>query len=290
MRTSCRASAHERTSQGRRGKANRRRGGQARRIARRCRVARCSRVAGCSGCTAAPASAAAAKPVLSERKTLTYPTVGAGILWNFVPGLIAEAKGFFNAENLTVNVVAAQSSAEGCQNLIARAAEIGGCSINDMIQVVETSGAPLIEFMAFSGTALQYSVMTKKELTTWPQLKGKTVMVGGPKDNTVFYFRTMARANGLQDTDYDFQFAGASAARFAALKTGAVDASILTDPFDFQAEQEGFPKLDQLLPKYLNDSTYSGGGPVRPSGLGQRSFGRARGLYPCDAQGHGVGL
>jgi NitT/TauT family transport system substrate-binding protein len=104
--------------------------------------------------------------------------------------------------------------------------------------------------------------MTKQGLTTWPQLKGKTVMVGGPKDNTVFYFRTMARANGLQDTDYDFQFAGASAARFAALKTGAVDASILTDPFDFQAEQEGFPKLDQLLPKYLNDSTYSGGGPV----------------------------
>ena len=264
MRTRCRSSAHERTAKPTEAAA------QARPIARGRCVARRSRIA---GPPAAPASAAAAKPVLAERKTLTYPTVGAGILWNFVPGLIAEAKGFFDAENLTVNVVAAQSSAEGCQNLIARAAEIGGCSINDMIQVVETSGAPLIEFMAFSGTALQYSVMTKKELTTWPQLKGKTVMVGGPKDNTVFYFRTMARANGLQDTDYDFQFAGASAARFAALKTGAVDASILTDPFDFQAEQEGFPKLDQLLPKISERQHVFGrraGGSAR---LGQRSFG-----------------
>jgi NitT/TauT family transport system substrate-binding protein len=210
---------------------------------------------------AAPTSAPAGKP-LATRKTLTYPTVGAGILWNYVPGLIAEAKGFFDAENLTVNVVAVQASAEGCQNLIARAAEIGGCSLNDMIQAVEAGGAPLIEFMAFSGTALQYSIMTKKEITTWPQLKGKTVMVGGPRDNTVFYFRTMARANGLQDSEYDFQFAGASAARFAALKSGAVDASILTDPFDFQAQQEGFPKLDELLPKYLNEDNYSGGGPV----------------------------
>jgi NitT/TauT family transport system substrate-binding protein len=200
--------------------------------------------------------------VLSEHKTLSYPTVGAGILWNFVPGLIAGEKGFFAAENLTVNVVATQSSAEGCQHLIARSTEIGGCSLNDMIQVVETGGAPLIEFMAFSRTALQYSVMTRQGLTTWPQLKGKKVMVGGPRDNTVFYFRTMARANGLQDSDYDFQFAGASAARFAALKSGAVDASILTDPFDFQAEQDGFPKLDQLLPKYLNDDNYSGGGPA----------------------------
>jgi NitT/TauT family transport system substrate-binding protein len=176
--------------------------------------------------------------------------------------LIAQEKGFFDAENLTVNVVAVQASAEGCQHLIARAAEIGGCSLNDMIQAVEAGGAPLIEFMAFSGTALQYSIMTRKDVTAWPQLKGKTVMVGGPRDNTVFYFRTMARANGLQDSDYEFQFAGASAARFAALKSGGVDAAILTDPFDFQAQQDGFPKLDELLPKYLNENNYSGGGPV----------------------------
>jgi NitT/TauT family transport system substrate-binding protein len=75
----------------------------------------------------------------------------------------------------------------------------------------------------------------------------------------------MARANGLQDNDYDFQFAGASGARFAALKSGAVDASILTDPFDTQAEQDNFTRVDVMIPKYVTRDTYSGGGPsVRP--------------------------
>lgn len=205
-----------------------------------------------------PGSAAKSGPP----RALTYPAVGGGILWSFAPNIIADAKGWFTDENLALSFAAVQSSAEGCQHLIARAADMGQCSLNDMIQVVETGGAPLIEFMAFSSTSLQYSVMTKPGITTWESLRGKSIIVGGPKDNTVFFFRTMARANGLQDNQYDFQFAGASSARYAALKSGAVDAAILTDPFDYQIEQEGFPKLGELLPKYLNEDTYSGGGPV----------------------------
>ena len=98
--------------------------------------------------------------------------------------------------------------------------------------------------------------MAKPNLTTWADLKGKSIMVGGPKDNTVFFFRSMARPNGLQDNDYDFQFAGSSASRFAALKSGAVDATILTDPFDYQADVEGFKKVDVLVPKYINAGNY----------------------------------
>jgi NitT/TauT family transport system substrate-binding protein len=72
----------------------------------------------------------------------------------------------------------------------------------------------------------------------------------------------MARPNGLNDDDYQFQFAGASSARFAALKSGAVDATMLTDPFDGQAEAEGFVRLGDLLPRYLTADNYSGGGAV----------------------------
>ena len=85
-------------------------------------------------------------------------------------------------------------------------------------------------------------------------------MVAGPKDNTAYYFHIMARANGLKDNDYDFQFAGSSGARFAALKSGAVDAAFLTFPFDVQAEQEGYRRLANLLPEYLNADNYAGGG------------------------------
>ena len=57
--------------------------------------------------------------------------------------------------------------------------------------------------------------------------------------------------------------AGASGARYAALKSGAVDGSILTDPFDAQATLEGYSRLDDLLPKYLKAETYAGGKPPK---------------------------
>jgi ABC-type nitrate/sulfonate/bicarbonate transport system substrate-binding protein len=131
-----------------------------------------------------------------------------------------------------------------------------------MIQADETGGAHLITVMNEAVTALQYGAMTKANVTSWNDIKGKTVMVGGPKDNTVFYFHQMARAHGLRDSDYTFQYAGASTARLAALKAGAVDVSLLANPADIQAEQDGFHRLDNLLPQYLNGDNYAGGGPV----------------------------
>src|SRR6185436_3745972 len=126
-------------------------------------------------------------------------------------------------ENLAVEQVMAGASASVCQQLLAKAVQIGGCSLNDMMQAVEAGGAPLIMIFNETITALQYSLMTKSSIKTWADMKGKSIIVGGPKDNTVFYIRSMARANGLQDNDYDFQFAGTSGQRLAALKSGAVD-------------------------------------------------------------------
>jgi ABC-type nitrate/sulfonate/bicarbonate transport system substrate-binding protein len=104
--------------------------------------------------------------------------------------------------------------------------------------------------------------MAGRNVKSWADLKGKTIIVGGPKDNTVYYTRLMARANGLKDNEYQFTYAGASGARFAALKSGAVQAAILTDPFDAQAQLDGFVRLDDLLPKYVKAETYAGTGGV----------------------------
>ena len=135
---------------------------------------------------------------------------------------IAEAKGFFAAEQLTVDFNAVGQSSSVCQQLVTRAVDLGNCSLNDMIQAVEISGAPLVLLVNETVTALNYAVMARPQLQGWSDLRGKSAIVGSPKDNTVFFFRTMARANGLGDDDYDFQYAGASNARYAALTTGAV--------------------------------------------------------------------
>ncbi|HWG03598.1 MAG TPA: ABC transporter substrate-binding protein [Beijerinckiaceae bacterium] len=192
--------------------------------------------------------------------TLHYASTGFS--WSTAPQLVGIAKKFFEAENLHLEIAVAGQSASVCQLLLAKAIDIGQCSMNDVIQIVEASGAPLVLVSNEGITALNYAIMAKPGDKTWADLKGKTIIVGGPKDNTVYYTRVMARANGVKDQDYQFTYAGASGARFAALKSGAVDASILTDPFDAEAALEGFTRLDDLLPKYLKAETYAGTGGV----------------------------
>lgn len=199
-----------------------------------------------------------AKPV--QMTTIHYASTGFS--WSTAPHLVGVAKGFFKDENLDFQIVVASQSASVCQQLLARAIEIGQCSMNDVIQIVEASGAPLINVSNEGITALNYAIMAKPNIKNWADMKGKTIIVGGPKDNTVYYTRIMARANGLKDADYQFTFAGASGARYAALKSGAVDGSILTDPFDAQATLEGYSRVDDLLPKYLKAETYAGTGGV----------------------------
>ncbi len=204
---------------------------------------------------AASAPAAAPAPV-----TLNYGATTLG--WNIAPENLAQEKGFYAAENLTVDINITGQSAAVCQAILARAVEIGSCSLNDTIQTVEASGAPLVVIMQQTVTSLHNGLIARPELAGYADLRGKTVMLGGPKDNTVYFFRTMARANGVRDDDYDVTYAGSSSARYAALQAGGVAATLLTDPFDYRAEQEGMRRFDNLRPKYISPTNYAGNGPI----------------------------
>jgi hypothetical protein len=58
-------------------------------------------------------------------------------------------------------------------------------------------------------------------------------------------------------TGLDMVFAGSTTARFAALQSGAVDATILGAPFDNRAEVAGFSNLG-LTMEYVKDLPFSG--------------------------------
>jgi NitT/TauT family transport system substrate-binding protein len=222
-------------------------------------------------CTAAPTPAAppaappasgppsAAAPTSVPPVTLTYAATTLG--WNLVPTIIGQEKGFFAAEGLTVETVITGQSAAVCQQILARAAELGLCSTSDTMQTIEASGgAPLVIVMQETTGPLHNGLIVRSGIASYADLKGQTVMLGGPKDNTVYFFKVMARANGLGDDDYDVTYAGSSSARYAALQAGGVAASLLTDPFDYRIEQEGFRRLENLRPKYLNPGNYAGNG------------------------------
>ena len=209
-----------------------------------------------SGAPPPPGRTEAAGTPSGTAKPATLTVSIFGPTWNTIERLVAQKKGLFAAENLTVDEVVAGGAAPICQQLTARAADVGECSVDVMIQAVE-SGAPL-ESVDVKSAAIQLSVLSKPGITSWAGLKGKTVMVGGPKDASVYEFHVMARANGLKDSDYDFQYTGSSANRYLALKTSAIDAAMIASPFAEQAEAAGYHRLGDLLPNYLDASSYIG--------------------------------
>src|SRR5437588_4072788 len=135
-------------------------------------------------CTASPSAApkptdaAAGGPtgVLTSLTPLKYASTG--LSWSNTPQIVAMEKKLFEAENLSFEMVVAGQSAAVCQQVLARAVELGQCSLNDHIQIVEQSGAPLVLVVNDLVTALNYGMMAKPGIASLADLKGKPIIVG----------------------------------------------------------------------------------------------------------------
>jgi NitT/TauT family transport system substrate-binding protein len=172
------------------------------------------------------------------------------------PYLIADREGMFTAEGLDVRWLSVQSSAQLVQQLAAGSLNIAGSTaLVDPIRAVQQGAA--IGLLRLEGQKAPFALVGKPAIKSIQDLKGKTIMIGGPKDITRFYLSRMFIPNGLKDGDYDLVYAGATPARFAALKSGAVDAVILFPPFNLFALAEGFSDLGGVV-DYAPDLPFSG--------------------------------
>jgi ABC-type nitrate/sulfonate/bicarbonate transport system substrate-binding protein len=172
------------------------------------------------------------------------------------PFEIAIEKGFFAAEGITIDRVAAPSSAAVVLQATAGALDltVQGAFV-DVIRAID-KGAPLAVVRITLQTP-PYELNAKPSIKSIKDLKGKTVSIGGQKDVTRIYLNRMLEPNGLKDSDVDLVYAGASSARLAALESGAVDAAILTSPYNFNAVSDGFPVIGRTA-DYITDLPQNG--------------------------------
>jgi ABC-type nitrate/sulfonate/bicarbonate transport system substrate-binding protein len=196
------------------------------------------------------AAALFAMPAARAADTVQVGSVDAtsASLW---PLHAAIKNGYFAAENIKVDLVFAQSNASVIQQLAAGSYNIApSAGMVDPIRAA-SKGAP-VALIRIVIPAPPYALLAKPAVNKIEDLKGKTIIIGGPKDITRIFTERMLAPHGLHQGDYDFVFAGATSARFAALKSGAVDAALLTTPFNFFAETEGYRNLGftfDYLPK-----------------------------------------
>jgi ABC-type nitrate/sulfonate/bicarbonate transport system substrate-binding protein len=188
--------------------------------------------------------------------TITAGAVGSGstTIW---PVYIGIKKGFFDAVNIHVDPVFAPSSTAIAQQVAAGSTNLTvGSGIVDPIRAIE-KGAP-IAIWRVDMQAPPYALLAKPAIKSIKDLKGKVISIGGAKDITRIFVERMLVPNGVNPSEVDYVFAGATSARLSALQSGAVDAAILTSPHNFYAEAAGFTNLGWTV-EYAKELPFSGG-------------------------------
>jgi NitT/TauT family transport system substrate-binding protein len=201
--------------------------------------------------TAAAAAAAGAVPARAAEITFGI-TSGTALS---LPHYIAEEKQYYAAENLAVTTYVVGSAAGVLQQLAGGSLNMAQAATDQTLRAI-LRGAP-IRIVAGAAANAPFRVVAARNLKSFGDLKGRTVSVGGLTDVTLYFLRVMVRKNGLADRDYDLLYGGGSPARLAQLLSGAVAATVLTNPQDFTALERGYVDLGsvaQYLPHWAQNN------------------------------------
>src|SRR5215468_3454239 len=183
----------------------------------------------------------ASAPYARAADTVVVGTVGSASA-NLWPVFIGLNKGMFAEQDIEIDLVYVQSSAAVVAQLTAGSLDVTmSTGLVDPIRAVE-KGAP-IAIVRFESQSPPYALVAKPNIKSLRDLKGKVISLGGAKDITRIYVERMLAPSGIKPGEFDMVFAGATAARAAALQSGAVDAAILLPPSNFQAVANGFNEL-----------------------------------------------
>jgi ABC-type nitrate/sulfonate/bicarbonate transport system substrate-binding protein len=193
-----------------------------------------------------------ARPAFAQQTKLTsVPTVVIGVSVSIWPAIVAKEKRFFAEEGLDVDIINSGASARSLQQVAAGSAYIGSSSMVDSVRAIG-AGATVKVFLNSLAVGT-HSLIAAKNIKTVKELKGKRVMTGGQGDITNLWWQGVAKHFGLDpDKDVDLMFSGSTAARMAALFSGAIDATILSTPQSFKAIEDGWTDLGPVAP-YLGE-------------------------------------
>ncbi len=172
------------------------------------------------------------------------------------PWYIGIQKGFFADAGIDLDVIYVPTASGLVQQLSAGSLDIvADVGLVEPIHAVE-KGAP-VGLIRIVGQVSAYEMLAKPSIAALKDLKGKTICIGGLRDINRVYLDRMMGAVGLKDGEYDITVVGNTAGRFAALKSGAVDAAMLAPPVSFFAEDAGFHSVGMIM-DYAPDLPFSG--------------------------------
>lgn len=160
------------------------------------------------------------------------------------PTFVAQDQDLYRRNRLNPSFIFVGSVAAAAQQLVAGSLDVGEISSTQIVEAVQ--GGATLRYICEEVVNPPYAFLAQKQYKRYADLKGKLVIIGGVNDITVIFTQKMFASGGLKSSDVDFTYAGGTADRYAALKSGSVAAAILAPPFSFRAADEGYTVLGSL--------------------------------------------
>lgn len=165
---------------------------------------------------------------------------------------VAQMRGFLDEYGIGLNQTVLQTSTDVINALVSGSVDTAVNSPPTLI-VAYAKGATDLALIGGLEEKVSYSLVTSQSATSYADLKGQTIGISSFGDGLTVLTRMLLAQGGLADTDYSFVAIGASPARAAALVSGGVAGVVVSQPYDFQLERQGYNKLGdttQVAPSY----------------------------------------
>jgi NitT/TauT family transport system substrate-binding protein len=177
----------------------------------------------------------------AERKLINIAWTG-GSNWSSLPYQVAVDRKFFEKEGLHVRLITMRGTALMLSALMAD--EIDYVTILPFIAGAAVRGLP-VKIVASGAKSSGYAIISSPEISSLKGLKGKRIAINSFGSSADFAIYTALSRSGLDpDKDVTLQtISGTPDARFAALISRSVDATVVGSPFEYFAEQKGFKTL-----------------------------------------------
>ena len=143
--------------------------------------------------------------------------------------LAAQANGFFERENLTVEVELTRGSIEQIRGLLDGKWDIAHTAADNVMAYVDREGADLFVF-AVIDLGVGQTLVVRPEVTSFADLRGQPLAVDAIDTGYAFVLRRMLEANDLPWGSYELVPVGSTPQRLQALREGRVVGALLSSP------------------------------------------------------------
>lgn len=186
-----------------------------------------------------------ARALSRSDKTKVTLAVASKTAFNYLPLVVAEQLGFFEAEGIALDIVDFPSALRAQQALASGNADVV-CGAFEHLINVHSKNQNIQSFVALGRApqmALGVSVKNMPNYRRWADLRGKKIGIAAPGTGTNIMADLLLQRAGLKQHDLSYISVGTSAGAVSAVRSGQIDAICNTEPVMTQLELKGDIKI-----------------------------------------------